>query len=84
MTNSLILKPLPLPKFKNNSFPVPFIKVKSIPLAASLENKKSLTVRVTYGSDHKTLSGQEIDECEKVFLSNLSKKIIFDIILKSA
>ena len=43
------------------------------------ENKKSLTVRVTYGSDHKTLSGQEIDECEKVFLSNLSKKISFDI-----
>ena len=42
-------------------------------------NKKSLTVRVTYGSDGKTLSGEEIDECEKSFLSNLSKKISFDI-----
>ena len=43
------------------------------------DNKKSLTVRVTYGSDNKTLSGSEIDECEKAFLSNLSKKISFDI-----
>ena len=42
-------------------------------------NKKSLTVRVTYGSDDRTLSGDEIDECEKSFLSNLSKKISFDI-----
>ena len=56
------------------------IKVIDIYTDESLgENKKSLTVRVTYGSDHKTLSGQEIDECEKVFLSNLSKKISFDI-----
>ncbi len=42
-------------------------------------NKKSLTVRVTYGSGDRTLSGEEIDECEKSFLSNLSKKISFDI-----
>ena len=42
-------------------------------------NKKSLTVRVTYGSKEKTLSGEEIDKSEKAFLDNLSKKISFDI-----
>ena len=42
-------------------------------------DKKSLTVRLTYGSNKKTLSGNEIDNCEKSFLSHLSKKIKFDI-----
>ena len=41
--------------------------------------KKSLTVRLIYGSDERTLSGEEIDNCEKLFLSHLSKKIDFDI-----
>ncbi len=43
------------------------------------DRKKSLTVRLIYGSDEKTLSGEEIDNCEKLFLSHLSKKINFDI-----
>ena len=43
------------------------------------DRKKSLTVRLIYGSDEKTLSGEEIDNCEKLFLSHLSKKIDFDI-----
>ena len=40
---------------------------------------KSLTVRMTYGSKERTLSGEEIDNCEKSFLTHLSKKIKFDI-----
>jgi len=36
-------------------------------------------VRLIYGSDERTLSGEEIDNCEKLFLSHLSKKIDFDI-----
>ena len=43
------------------------------------DRKKSLTVRLIYGSDERTLSGEEIDNCEKLFLSHLSKKIDFDI-----
>ena len=34
---------------------------------------------MTYGSKERTLSGEEIDNCEKSFLTHLSKKIKFDI-----
>ena len=43
------------------------------------DGNKSLTVRMTYGSKERTLSGEEIDNCEKSFLTHLSKKIKFDI-----
>jgi len=40
---------------------------------------KSVTVRTTYGSFEKTLSGDEIDQCEKNILNSLKNKIDFQI-----
>ena len=40
---------------------------------------KSVTVRTTYGSLEKTLSGNEIDKCEKSILNSLKNKIDFQI-----
>ena len=40
---------------------------------------KSVTVRITYGSFEKTLSGNEIDQCEKSILNSLKNKIDFQI-----
>ena len=40
---------------------------------------KSVTVRSTYGSLEKTLSGNEIDQCEKSILNSLKNKIDFQI-----
>tara|TARA_Y100001960_G_scaffold317101_1_gene384972 strand:+ start:917 stop:3328 length:2412 start_codon:yes stop_codon:yes gene_type:complete len=40
---------------------------------------KSVTVRITYGSYEKTLSGNEIDQCENSILNSLKNKIDFQI-----
>ena len=40
---------------------------------------KSVTVRITYGSLEKTLSGNEIDQCEKTILNSLKNKIDYQI-----
>ena len=43
------------------------------------KNKKSLTIRITYGSQEKTLSGKEIDICESNILKSLENNLEFSL-----
>ena len=55
-------------------------KIVDVYVGKSLKNsEKSVTVRITYGSDKKTLSGPEIDQCEKNILESLKSQINFSL-----
>jgi phenylalanyl-tRNA synthetase beta chain len=43
------------------------------------KNKKSLTIRITYGSEEKTLSGTEVDTCESNILKSLENNLEFSL-----
>ena len=64
----------------SSTFAVKTCKIVDVYVGKSLKNsEKSVTVRITYGSDKKTLSGPEIDQCEKNILESLKSQINFSL-----